>query len=126
MQIIPFLGSLVAEETSTGLYNSSSDEYTIAGGFPNMNLRFSFKEGQIALAYLRTVIDPETQYPVIPDDIKFITAITYYIKWPRWHLYRRVSIIKMSKWNKYNISYKYQDPQGRSINMEQIYLFDSN
>ena len=75
MQIIPFLGSLVAEETSTGLYNSSSDEYTIAGGFPNMNLRFSFKEGQIALAYLRTVIDPETQYPVIPDDIKFITAI---------------------------------------------------
>ena len=104
-----FLGSLVAEETSTGLYNSSSDEYTIAGGFPNMNLRFSFKEGQIALAYLRTVIDPETQYPVIPDDIKFITAITYYIKWKmaerlRWSGREGFQLEAQDaeqKWNKY-------------------------
>ena len=76
-----FMGSLVAQETNREIYNASTDEYTIAGGFPNMNLRFSFREGQIALAYLRTIIDPVTQYPVIPDDIKFITAITYYIKW---------------------------------------------
>lgn len=104
-----FLGSLVAEETSTGLYNSSSDEYTIAGGFPNMNLRFSFKEGQIALAYLRTVIDPETQYPVIPDDIRFITAITYYIKWKmaerlRWSGREGFQLEAQDaeqKWNKY-------------------------
>lgn len=104
-----FLGSLVAEETAIGLYNSSADEYTIAGGFPNMNLRFSFKEGQIALAYLRTVIDPETQYPVIPDDIRFITAITYYIKWKmaerlRWSGREGFNLEAQDaeqKWNKY-------------------------
>ena len=79
-----FFNSLVCSETNPEIkemYNSSVFEYTLAGGFPNMELRFSFQEGYIALAYLKSIIDPQTGYPAIPDDISAITAITYYIKW---------------------------------------------
>ena len=76
-----FMGSLVARESNRDIYTNVEDEYTIAGGFPNIHIRTSFKEGEIALAYLRSVTDLETGYPVIPDEIEFITAITYYIKW---------------------------------------------
>ena len=79
-----FMGSLVAEESEDirrGLYDNSRDEYTIVGGFPNLCLRFSFPEGLVALSYVRTMIDNETGYPLIPDDSSFIAAITYYIKW---------------------------------------------
>lgn len=76
-----FMGSLVARESNRDIYTNIEDEYTIAGGFPNIHIRTSFKEGEIALAYLRSVTDLETGYPVIPDEIEFITAITYYIKW---------------------------------------------
>lgn len=108
-----FLGSLVAElnidKDPSGLYNNSMDEYTIAGAFPNINLRFSFKEGMIALAYLRAAIDETTGYPVIPDDIRFITAITYYIKWKiaerlRWSGREGFNLEAKDaeeKWNKY-------------------------
>ncbi len=108
-----FLGTLVAElnedKSRSGLYSGSQDEYTIAGGYPNMNFRFSFKEGEIALSYLRTIIEPETGYPVIPDDIRFITAITYYIKWKmaerfRWNGREGFSLEAKDaekKWNKY-------------------------
>lgn len=79
-----FLNSIVCTETDPdvkGLYQGSIDEYTLVGGFPVRELRFSFKEGYIALAYHRAMIDDETGYPLIPDDISHITAITYYIKW---------------------------------------------
>ena len=76
-----FMGNLVARESNRDIYTNVEDEYTIAGGFPNIHIRTSFKEGEIALAYLRSVTDLETGYPVIPDEIEFITAITYYIKW---------------------------------------------
>lgn len=79
-----FFNSVVCKETDSKMkeiYDSSTDEYTIAGGYPNMSLRFSFKEGYIAMAYLRSAIDSETGYPLIPDDISHITAITYYIRW---------------------------------------------
>ena len=80
-----FFNTMVATEQDEAIkeiYNSNTtDEYTLAGGFPNYALRFSFKEGSIALSYLRTVIDAETGYPVIPDNILFISAITYYVKW---------------------------------------------
>lgn len=80
-----FLGSLVAEipeNVNHGLYkNYGGDEYTIVGGFPNLCLRFSFKEGLVALSFVRAKIDPETGYPLVPDDSQFINAITYYIKW---------------------------------------------
>ena len=76
-----FMGSLVARESNRDIYTNVEDEYTIAGGFPNIHIRTSFKEGEISLSYLRSVRDLETGYPVIPDEIEFITAITYYIKW---------------------------------------------
>lgn len=79
-----FMGSLVAEvpeEVRHGLYAATTDEYTIVGGYPNLCLRFSFKDGLVALSYVRAKIDSETGYPLIPDDTLFLNAITYYIKW---------------------------------------------
>lgn len=56
------------------------DEYNIVGTI-DKKLRFSFKEGFVALAYIKAAVDPETGYPLIPDVIQHITAINYYIKW---------------------------------------------
>lgn len=60
-----------------GLYDSCQDEYTIVQD----QLRFSFKEGFVALSYLRQVTDEETGYPMIPDDESAKAAITYYLAW---------------------------------------------
>lgn len=51
-------------------------EYTIING---EILRFSFKEGYIAIAYLKQKLDPVTGYPMIPDSISHTTAIVKYI-----------------------------------------------
>lgn len=77
-----FFNTLVCQtEENAGLYNqntsSLSDEYTIVGD----QLRFSFKEGQVALAYLRQRVDKETGYPMVPDDESAKAAITYYLGW---------------------------------------------
>jgi len=69
-----FFNSLVCKEDNR-LYTGVQDEYTIVAD----KLRFSFKEGSIAIAYHRQVLDPETGYPMIPDDYSVITAITMYI-----------------------------------------------
>ncbi|ALN97275.1 hypothetical protein BOX09_gp29 [Flavobacterium phage Fpv1] len=53
------------------------DEYTIVQD----QLRFNFKSGLIALAYIRQMIDSETGYPMIPDDESARAAITYYLGW---------------------------------------------
>jgi hypothetical protein len=77
-----FFNSIVCKEyNSDSIYQSARDEYTIVGHGCNRALRFSFKTGSIALAYNKSVMDKETGYPLVPDDISFITAITYYIKW---------------------------------------------
>lgn len=79
-----FFNSIVCIETSSkmaSLYQSCKNEYTLVGGFPNLQIRTSFKEGIVALSYLRTMLDPDTGYPLIPDDMSHISAITYYIKW---------------------------------------------
>lgn len=57
-----------------------TDEYTIVGTI-DKKLRFSFKDGQIALSYLKNAIDEQTGYPLVPDEISTISAITYYVKW---------------------------------------------
>jgi hypothetical protein len=76
-----FFNTLVCQdETTKGLYNNSdnlNDEYTIVED----QLRFSFKEGLVALAYLRTRVDHETGYPMVPDDESAKAAITYYLGW---------------------------------------------
>lgn len=61
-------------------YESCKDEYNIIGTI-NQKLRFSFMEGVVAISYLRSAIDKETGYPLIPDNPYVISAITYYIKW---------------------------------------------
>lgn len=76
-----FFNTLVCQnELSNGLYNNTnylSDEYTIVED----QLRFSFKEGLVAVAYLRTKVDLETGYPLVPDDESAKAAITYYLGW---------------------------------------------
>lgn len=65
------------------------DEYTIVGT-TEKRLRFSFSEGYVAMAYLKNAIDENNGYPLVPDEISYITAITYYIKW------------KISEWYQWN------------------------
>lgn len=71
-----FFNSLVCPESNQGLYTNSMDEYTIIQG---KIVRFSFKEGMVAISYTRQVVDEETGYPMIPDNISYTTAITKYI-----------------------------------------------
>lgn len=72
-----FFNSVVCTEEEDLYRNCGEDEYTIVGD----KIRTSFKEGSIAIAYYRQIVDPETGYPMIPDDSSFITAITYYVTW---------------------------------------------
>ena len=75
-----FFNSIVCtenEEMSSGLYSSVDDEYTVVDN----QLRFSFKEGFVALSYLRSKSDPDTGYPLVPDNEAVKAAITYYIGW---------------------------------------------
>ena len=75
-----FFNTLVCQtEDTQGAYcnDCGEDEYTIVDD----QLRFSFKEGFVAVAYLRQKIDTHTGYPMIPDDEYIKAAITYYITW---------------------------------------------
>jgi len=58
------------------IYDSfGNDEYNIIQD----QIRFSFKEGIVAIAYHRTMTDSDTGYPLIPDDYSVTTAITMYV-----------------------------------------------
>lgn len=71
--------SIVCKEKKP--YNSDcTDEYTIVGTV-DRKLRFSFKTGIVALSYIKSAIDDTTGYPLIPDDVRHITAIKYYLRW---------------------------------------------
>lgn len=61
---------------NTHAYTASKDEYTIIQG---KYARFSFKTGHVAIAYDKHSIDPQTGYPLIPDDESYTTAIVMYI-----------------------------------------------
>jgi hypothetical protein len=84
-----FFNSIVCREKDQTPYNSCNDEYTIVGTTERF-LRFNFRYGLVAIAYLKNRVDPDTGYPYIPDDVRFVTAITYYIKW------------KLSEWFSWN------------------------
>lgn len=60
------------------IYRHSVDEVQIIKS--TKTLRFSFKEGRVALAYLKQLTDRETGYPMIPDDPSYIEAVLAYIK----------------------------------------------
>lgn len=75
-----FFNSIVCQEEDEQikqLYNSSEDEYNIIEGD---TLKFSFPEGQVAIAFNKQSLDKEG-LPMIPDNISFTTAITNYIKY---------------------------------------------
>lgn len=74
-----FFKNVVCKEKGE-IYQNCKDEYTIVGT-TERKLRFSFREGAIAISYLRTAVDPKTGYPLVPDDVRFITAISYYLQW---------------------------------------------
>lgn len=72
-----FFNTIVCKENNyENIYSSSESEYTIIQG---EIIRTSFKEGQIAVSYLKQVTDKETGYPLIPDDISIVEGITQYI-----------------------------------------------
>jgi len=77
---VSYYDTIVCREKFQEMYQACEDEYSIVGITTKL-LRFSFDEGQVAISYLKTAIDEETGYPLIPDDISYITAITYYVKW---------------------------------------------
>ncbi len=75
-----FFNSLVCQDPQdAAVYrnNNMYEEYTLIEG---NTLRFSFKEGFVAIAYLGQKIDNEG-YPMIPDDEYARNAITYYLTW---------------------------------------------
>lgn len=77
-----FFNSIVCKE-QRDIYTETTnlqDEYTVIGSFPNIALRFSFKDGIIALSHLKTQLDEEG-YPLIPDDSACQAALVYYLKW---------------------------------------------
>lgn len=72
-----FFDSLVCKENQhTSIYSGVEDTYTIIRG---ETIRFSFKEGSVAVAFLRQMVDPETGYPMIPDHASYTAAINYYL-----------------------------------------------
>lgn len=75
-----FFNSLVCKEKNLYTKDCGTDEYTIVGTV-DKKLRFNFKEGYVALSYVRSAIDSETGYPLVPDNVRHITAIKYYIRW---------------------------------------------
>lgn len=72
--------TLVCKEKNQRVYTGNENSYTIVG-ITEKKLRFSFREGYVAMAYLRAAIDDETGYPLIPDNISYIMACVNYVKW---------------------------------------------
>lgn len=107
-----FFNSIVCTEQDPrikALYAQCKDEYTIVQSGMIRKLRFSFKEGYVAVAYNRHPCDKETGYPMIPDNEYAINAINYYMTWKFWERYfwegREGSQAKMQyanqQWEKY-------------------------
>lgn len=73
-----FFDTIVAKEPDfENLYSTCRDEYTIIG---DDTLRFSFREGQVAVSYLRQKLDCETGFPMIPDDYSNKMAVEAFVK----------------------------------------------
>lgn len=66
--------TLVCREQSCS-YDNCRDEYSIKNG--NI-IQFSFQEGLVAIPFLRQATDGNG-WPLIPDHVSFLTAITKYI-----------------------------------------------
>lgn len=126
--------TLVSKEKGfEDLYQSCEDEYTISGTI-DKRFQFSFKEGSVAVSYLRNAIDPNTGYPLVPDQISYITAITYYIKWKIaewWSWNNRDGAVGLAqdserKWLKYCRQAKNWSKMPKSIDQYQNLLEESH
>lgn len=74
-----FFKSLVCKgDDYDKLHHSCENEYSILKGV-RPELLFSFKDGIVAISYVRILTDPDTGYPLIPDQADFIAAIQYYL-----------------------------------------------
>jgi len=72
-----FFDSIVCKQTDfEDLYTTCTDEYRI---IDDSIMRFSFETGQVAISYLKYRFDCNTGYPMIPDNISYITAIVKFI-----------------------------------------------
>lgn len=58
-------------------------EYTLQGN----TIKFSFEKGQVAISYTKIPVDPESGWPLVPDNQAYINAIFYYIKWKLSEMY---------------------------------------
>lgn len=105
-----FKSGINCDEDGNGIFIGDTDSYAIVGGYgTDRVLRFSFRNGSVAVAYYRNVLDKDTGYPLIPDDIRCITAIEYYIQWKMaeqksWNGeegFQRLAADKYQLWNKY-------------------------
>lgn len=73
-----FFNTIVAQEQDfENIYSTCRDEYTIVS---DSHLRFSFKEGQVAISYLRQKLDCETGFPMIPDTYSNKQALISYVR----------------------------------------------
>ena len=73
-----FFDTIVAKQPDfEELYSTCRDEYTI---IDNEILRFSFRTGQVAIAYLRQKLDCETGYPMIPDTFANKQAVESFVR----------------------------------------------
>lgn len=88
-------GSLVLYEDTNMMFGL--DQYSVV----NNMLRFSFKDGQILISYYRQPLDNKTGYPMIPDHVSVIQAVTSYVVYKymqrAWYLGRQGYDAKMQK-----------------------------
>ena len=73
-----FFNTIVCKPVDETPYLSCDNEYTIKGN--GKILSFSFETGCIVIAYNRHRIDEVTGFPLIPDEVSFITAIEKFIR----------------------------------------------
>lgn len=74
-----FFDTVVAKEIDfENIYISCRDEYTIVS---EDTLRFSFKEGQVAVSYIRQKMDCDTGFPMIPDSYANKQAIECFVRY---------------------------------------------
>jgi len=72
-----FFNTILDPNFDRALYNNCEDQYQVIQG---KTLRFSFSTGFVCIGFKRSMRDPQTGYPMIPDEISHITAVVSYIK----------------------------------------------
>lgn len=116
-----FFNTIVCPEMPD-IYKNCEEEYTVVDNV----LKFSFQEGQVLLSYYRQKMDPDTGYPMVPDDVSIINAITYYVTWKYmqrlWYMGREGYGDKM----KYSMELWYQYCRQANTQSKMLYGVDEH